>query len=485
MTGPATRTLKVEALGRVEGETALHLRIEDGKVVRARLAIYEPPRFFEAFLRGRAHTEPPDLTSRVCGICPVAYQLSACRAIEDACGVVVGGQLAGLRRLLYCGEWIESQTLHVHLLHAPDFFGCDSFVELARFRPADVERGLRLKQAGNAILELLGGRAIHPINVRLGGFHRIPTPTELRPLREQLLRARDDAAQTVRWVAGFDFPDTVCDHDLLALAEADTYAIESGTPTVMTVGDPLHSIPGIDRASSTRSFAVSEFGSHVVEHQVPYSTGLHSRLDGRRHLTGSLARFAISGRHLSLIARQAAQDAGLGDPLEGAVCLNPFRSIIVRAVEVLYAVDEALRIIDGYEPATNPYVDVPSRQGIGHGATEAPRGLLYHRYSLDTRGTVTDATLVPPTAQNQGAIEEDLRRIVQERLRDGDATDAELTKLCERAIRNHDPCISCSTHFLDLTVERTGDAPRHPADRPRPPRRGGDSSSGGVARTST
>ncbi|MFI6845199.1 nickel-dependent hydrogenase large subunit [Kitasatospora sp. NBC_00085] len=456
MTHRGSRVLQVGSLARVEGEGSLYLRVQGDEVAEARLAIYEPPRFFEAFLRGRSYTEPPDITSRICGICPIAYQLSACRAIEDACGVAVDGQLAALRRLIYCGEWIESHTLHVHLLHAPDFHGCDNVVELARARRADVERGLRLKQTGNAIIEQLGGRAIHPVNVRLGGFHRVPSRSELQPLAERLRRARDDAALTVRWVAGFDFPDAGCDHDLLALAEPGVYAIESGTPTVMAAPHAA-GVPATSRRPlPTRTFGVREFGDHVVESQVPHSTALHARLDGRRHLTGPLARYAISGRLLSPIALQAAQDAGLGDPRQGVVCRNPYRSIVVRAIEVLYAVDEALRLIDAYEPPPRPYVEVPPRAGTGHGATEAPRGLLHHRYTLDARGTVTDAVLVPPTAQNQDAIEEDLRRTVQELLRAGEPTDAELTTLCERAIRNHDPCISCSTHFLDLTVDRTG-----------------------------
>ncbi|RLU89208.1 Ni/Fe hydrogenase subunit alpha [Streptomyces griseocarneus] len=440
MTHRGSRVLHVGALSRVEGEGALHLRIDDGAVTAAQLRIYEPPRFFEAFLRGRRHTEPPDITSRVCGICPVAYQMSACRAVEDACGATIDGQLTALRRLLYCGEWIESQTLHIHLLHAPDFLGHDSAIDLARTHRAEVERGLRLKQAGNAIMELLGGRAIHPVNVRVGGFHRAPTRAELRPLAERLRRARDDAEETVRWVAGFDFPDAECDADFLALAEPGTYAIDGGTPAVLPYGD------GRER----RAFPVRDFSGHVVEEQVPYSTALQARLDGRRHLTGSLARYAISGHLLPPAVREAARAAGLD-----GVCRNPFRSIVVRAVEVLYAVEEALRLIDAYEPPPRPAMEVTPRAGTGHGATEAPRGTLYHRYVLDAEGLVTDARLVPPTSQNQGAIEEDLRRIVQDRLARGDATDAELTRLCERAIRNHDPCISCSAHFLDLTVERT------------------------------
>ncbi|NGO44883.1 Ni/Fe hydrogenase subunit alpha [Streptomyces ureilyticus] len=443
MTHRGSRVLRVGSLSRVEGEGALRLHVHDGTVTEARLDIYEPPRFFEAFLRGRAYTEPPDITARVCGICPVAYQMSACSAIEDACGVTVDPVIRELRRLLYCGEWIESHALHIYLLHAPDFLGRASAIELARTHRADVERGLRLKKAGNSLMELLGGRAVHPVNVRLGGFHRTPTRAELRPLAEELKQALDDARETVRWVAGFDFPDARVDADLLALAAPDTYSIEGGTPTVLRSDGTLGSFP------------VRDFTDRVTETHVPHSTALHSRLDGRRHLTGALARFAISGRRLSPAALEAAREAGLGDPREGSVCRNPFRSILVRAVEVVYAVDEALRIIEEYEPPGRPYTDVPPAAGVGHGATEAPRGLLYHRYALDADGTVTDALLVPPTAQNQGAIEDDLRRVAQHAITEQDPDDAELTALCERTIRNHDPCISCSTHFLDLRVVRT------------------------------
>ncbi|MFI2435924.1 Ni/Fe hydrogenase subunit alpha [Streptomyces sp. NPDC018693] len=448
MTHRGSRVLHVGSLSRVEGEGALRLDVQGGTVTGARLEIYEPPRFFEAFLRGRSYTEPPDITARVCGICPVAYQMSACAAIEDACGVEVDPVIRELRRLLYCGEWIESQALHIHLLHAPDFLGRPSAIDLARTHRAEVERGLRLKKAGNSLMELLGGRAVHPVNVRLGGFHRAPTRDELRPVREELKRALDDAWGAVRWVAGFGFPDADADTDadLLALAAPDTYAIEGGTPTVL-------------RADGSRfSFDVRDFTGHVAETQVAHSTALHSRLDGRLHLTGSLARYSINGRRLSPVAREAALEAGLGDPYEGVGCRNPYRSILVRAVETVYAVDEALRIIAGYEPPERPYAEVPPVAGVGHGATEAPRGVLYHRYGLDADGVVTDALLVPPTAQNQAAIEDDLRRLAQRALdahADGGPADDELTDLCERAIRNHDPCISCSTHFLDLTVVRT------------------------------
>jgi coenzyme F420-reducing hydrogenase alpha subunit len=431
MTHRGERILDVRALARVEGEGAMHVRVRGGRVDDVRLEIYEPPRFFEAFLRGRRHTEPPDITARICGICPVAYQMSACAAIEDACGVRVGGPVGELRRLLYCGEWIESHTLHIYLLHAPDFLGYPGAIELARDRRDLVERGLALKKTGNDLLELLGGRAIHPVNVRVGGFYRAPTRAELAPMRERLRVALDHALATVQWVAGFDFPDFTHDHELLALTVPDRYAIETGS--VRTTG-------GL-------RFPVREFEDHVIEEQVPHSTALHARLAGRgRYLTGPAARFTLNGHLLSPLARQAADAAGLG-----ADCRNPYRSVVVRAVEVVYAVEEAIRLIDAYEPPARPCVDVPPHAGIGRGATEAPRGVLFHRYELDAEGLVTSARIVPPTSQNQAAIEDDLTRFVQARLH---LDDERLTAACEQAIRNYDPCISCATHFLDLSVDR-------------------------------
>lgn len=431
MTHRGDRALQVAGLARVEGEGAMRVRVVDGRVSDVRLEIYEPPRFFEAFLRGRRYTEPPDITARICGICPVAYQLSACQAIEDACGVEVGGAVADLRRLLYCGEWIESHALHVYLLHAPDFLGYPGVVELARDHRDIVERGLALKKAGNAILEVLGGRAVHPVNIRVGGFYRAPDRATLATLRPALRRALDDALATVSWVAGFDFPDFTHEHEMLALVEPGRYAIERGTP----------------RTDRGLTFPVREFETHVREEQVPHSTALHAHLAGRgRYLTGPLARFALSRQWLSTAAAQAATAAGL----DGG-CRNPFRSIVVRAVELTYAVEEALRLIDGYEPPARSYVEVPAREGQGYGATEAPRGTLFHRYELAADGILRSARIVPPTSQNQACVEDDLRRFVQDRL---DLDDRRLTHDCEQAIRNYDPCISCATHFLDLTVER-------------------------------
>jgi coenzyme F420-reducing hydrogenase alpha subunit len=425
------RTIKVDYLARVEGEGAMTVRVRGDRVTDVQLRIFEPPRFFEAFLRGRRFTEAPDITARICGICPVAYQMSAVQAMEDVCGVTVDGALRALRRLLYCGEWIESHALHIYLLHAPDFLGYESAVHLARDHPAIVERALRLKKAGNDLMTLLGGREVHPINVRVGGFYRVPSRGELAAVSEQLKWARDASLETVRWAGGLEFPDYEHDYEFVALRHPEEYAIAEGR---------LVSNRGLD-------IPVREYDAHFVEEHVPHSNALHSRLRDRgAYLVGPLARYNLNFDRLSPLAQEAAREAGLG-----AVCRNPFQSIVVRSVETLYAVEEALRLIAQYQPPEHPALEVSPRAGTGYGCTEAPRGILYHRYTIDAAGIISDARIVPPTAQNQKAVEEDLRAFVQPRL--GLPTEA-LTWQCEQAIRNYDPCISCATHFLTLQVER-------------------------------
>ena len=430
-TNGASRTLSVASLARVEGEGSMHVVVRDGMVSDVQLRIFEPPRFFEAFLRGRAATEVPDIAARICGICPVAYQMSACQAIESACGIVIDDEVRALRRLLYCGEWIESHVLHIYLLHAPDFLGYESSVALAQDHRAIVERGLQLKKVGNDILNVLGGRAIHPVNVRVGGFYKAPSRADFAPLTERLRWALDAAIETVRWVAGFDFPDLQLQGDLVAMQHDHEYPITGGR---------IASTSGLD-------IPVDQFPEHFSEEHVAHSTALHGRMrGGGTYTVGPLARYALNYDRLPVMVQQLATAAGLGRE-----CRNPFQSIIVRALEVVFACDEALRIIEAYTPPAAPSAAMPARGGTGHGCTEAPRGLLYHRYTVDDAGVIRDAVIVPPTSQNQPSIERGLREFVQVRL---DLDDAELTRQCEQAIRNYDPCISCATHFLDLTVDR-------------------------------
>jgi len=425
------RTIKVDALARVEGEGGLYVKMRGDTVVDVKLRIYEPPRFFEAFLRGRDFREPPDITARICGICPIAYQMSSAQAMERVCRVKVEGQLRALRRLIYCGEWIESHALHVYLLHAPDFLGYESAIHVAQDHPDIVQRALQLKKVGNDLMILLGGREIHPINVRVGGFYWVPTRRDLEPFVEKLKWAREAALETVRWVATFPFPDFEQDYEFVALRHPDEYAITEGR---------LVSNKGLD-------IDIGEYDDHFIEEHVQHSTSLHSRLKERGpYLAGPLARYNLNFDKLSPLAQQAARDAGLGP-----VCRNPFQSIIVRSVETLYACDEALRIIEEYEMPDKPAVEVRPRAGTGFGCTEAPRGILYHRYTIDIDGIILDAKIVAPTSQNQKIIESDVDYFVRQNVT---LPDDKLTWMCEQAIRNYDPCISCSCHFLRLHIER-------------------------------
>jgi coenzyme F420-reducing hydrogenase alpha subunit len=427
-----TRTIEVQQLARIEGESSLRVIIEEDAVQAVQLAIFEPPRYFEALLQGRSFREAPDITARICGICPVAYQMSACHAMERAAGVQLPAPLRALRRLLYCGEWIESHALHVHMLHAPDFFGHADAIALAQLAPAEAKRGLAMKKTGNAIVALLGGREIHPINVKVGGFYRLPERKALLELLPQLHAGREAAADTVRWVAGLQFPDYQSDAVLVALQHADEYPMNEGR---------IASSSGLD-------IEMAAFDAHFTEQQVPYSNALQACLasSGERYLTGPMARFALNHARLTPLCRELAEEAGLGSGTR-----NPYQSIIVRSLEVLYAFEEAIRIVEESDTGGVASVEVEVNDASAVWATEAPRGLLVHQYDIDAAGNIARAKIVPPTSQNQGVIEHDLYNVVERHLQEDDAA---LARRCEDAVRNHDPCISCATHFLKVDIDR-------------------------------
>lgn len=427
-----SRSIKVEALTRVEGEGGLHITLNGSRIEDVQLSIYEPPRFFEGFLRGRALEEVPDITARICGICPVAYQMSAVHALEQALGVTVSSEIRRLRRLLYCGEWIESHGLHMHLLQAPDFFHAASGIELATRFPGEVTRGLKLKKLGNELLEVLGGRAIHPINVAVGGFYRAPKKAELQRLIPHFEWGLQAAVEATRWVASFEFPDFERPYEMISLSHPDEYPMNEGRII----------------STSGASIPVSQYETEFAEHHVAHSTALHSlrTSDQSSYHVGPLARVNLNRDRLSETARRVADEIGFVTP-----CLNPFRAIIARGLEVIHAFEEALSVLRDYRPPRPSRIQYDYRDGEGCAATEAPRGLIYHRYQVDHNGKVVLAKIVPPTSQNQRQIELDLIDWLPHVLSDDDQQTADE---CERLIRSYDPCISCSTHFLKLTLER-------------------------------
>lgn len=426
-----TRNISVDYLARVEGEGALYVELDGERIEDLKFKIFEPPRFFEAFLRGRSYSEAPDITARICGICPVAYQTSAVNAMENAFGASVSGEIRQLRRLLYCAEWIESHALHIYFLHAPDFLGYESGIAMAADYPDLVKRGLRLKKIGNELLEVIGGRAIHPVNSKVGGFYRAPRAAELAALISDLEWAREASIETARWVSRFTFPQFEVDYEFVALHRSDEYAVVDGR---------IRSNRGID-------IDPSEWGEVFEEQHVEWSNALHARVKERGAFhVGPLARLNLSYELLTESARRVADQIRLRPD-----CRNPFQSIMVRAVELIQACEDALQIIDSYRPAVPPAVDVEVRAGEGFGVSEAPRGLCLHRYLIDDDGLISEAQIVPPTSQNQKQIEEDLRALIPERL---SLDDDVLKWRLEQAIRNYDPCISCATHFLDLEIRR-------------------------------
>lgn len=427
-----SRTIRVEALTRVEGEGGLYIRLRGDTLEEVRLEIFEPPRLFEAFLRGRPLEDVPDVTARICGICPVAYQMSSVHALEQALGLTIPEEIEILRRLLYCGEWIESHALHMHLLHVPDFLGYDSGLALAADFPNEVNRGLRLKKHGNALLEVLGGRAIHPVNVAVGGFYHAPRREEFSRLIPDFEWGLQAAVDTARWVATLPFPEFEQNYEMVSLVHPNEYPMNRGE---------LHSTAGLQ-------IPVQRFEEEFEEVHVPHSTALHCvRLPERTpYMVGPLARLAFNRDRLSPTARRVADEVGLE---EG--CRNPYKALVARGVELIHAYEEALQIIRNYTPLRQPRLKYEHRDGEGMAATEAPRGMLYHRYEVNARGEVVFAKIVPPTSQNQSQIEADLRSLIPRLLQ---SSDAEAAVACERLVRSYDPCISCSTHFLRVKIDR-------------------------------
>lgn len=429
----SNRVIKVDALARVEGEGSLYVRVKDDEIKEVRFGIFEPPRFFEAFLQGRSFMEVPDITARICGICPIAYQMGSIQAMENAFGIQVSKPIRDLRRLIYCGEWIESHALHVYMLHAPDFLGLADAIQLAKSNRELVQKALRLKKIGNDILEVIGGgRAIHPVNMRVGGFYRIPKKAEVQALIPELEWAIEASHETIKLVGGFNFPDIEQNYTFVALRRDDEYAIHEG------------------RVVSNRGLDIDlpQFLDHFDEEHVKHSNALHGfQKPGKQsYHVGPLARYAVNYDKLNPDAQQSAKAVGLGP-----VVRNPFQSIVVRAVEILQVCIDGLAIAKNYEEPDRAFIEPEVRAAVGHGCTEAPRGICYHRYEVDDQGLVKTARIMPPTAQNQKQIESDLWKVVDKHK---SLSDEDLKWRCEQAIRNYDPCISCATHFLKLTVDR-------------------------------
>lgn len=425
------QNIEVPALARVEGEGALYIRLQNGEIGEIELNIYEPPRFFEGFLQGRYFQEVPDITARICGICPVAYQMSSVQALESVMGVEVSPQVRALRRLLYDAEYIESHALHVYMLQAPDLLGHPSALSLAEVAPEVVKKALRLKKVGNDLLRAIGGRSVHPVNACVGGFYRWPRLSEIHDLLPDLKWALEASLETVRWATTLPFPDfEIEDYEFVAVVHDQEYGILSG-----------------DVLSSSRGrLSLDQYIHTYLETHVRHSNALHSLTpEGKPYLTGPLARLNLNHEQLGTEAKDIMSETGISLPVN-----NPYKALLARAVELVEVCAEAIRLASDYAPQGPSQASFKVIAGEGSAASEAPRGLLYHRYVIDDEGLVRFAHIVPPTAQNLARIEADLWKLAPEILV---MPQDEATLAAEHLVRAYDPCISCATHFLQLHVE--------------------------------
>jgi sulfhydrogenase subunit alpha len=424
------KNIEVPALARVEGEGGLYIGLENGKAVEIRLDIYEPPRFFEGFLRGRFLQEVPDITARICGICPVAYQMSSAFALENALGIKVTPQVRALRRLMYCGEYIESHALHIYMLQAPDLLGAQSALELAAVAPDVVKGALRLKKIGNELLKVIGGRSVHPVSVCVGGFYQWPDAAQIKALLPDLEWGLQASLDCVKWAVTLPYPQLEIDYEFVALHHPDEYAI----------------IEGDIWSSNGRKLSTADYEKGYLEEHVERSNALHGHtVDGNTYLVGPLARLNLNHEQLLPITRKAMEEANIKLPIK-----NPYMSLVARAVELVQAYEEAIQLVKEYNPEGPSFIELKLKAGEGTGATEAPRGLLYHRYQIDDNGLIQFAKITPPTAQNLPRIEADLFEMAPQIIK---MPEEEATLTAEHLVRAYDPCISCATHFLKLKVE--------------------------------
>ncbi len=433
MSDKKTRSIKVDYLARVEGEGAMDIKIEDGKLIDVKLKIFEPPRFFEGFLQGRSYTEVPDIVARICGICPAAYQMGSVHCFEKIFDIKIEDPIRELRRLYYCGEWISSHVLHTYMLHAPDFHGYHSAIHMAADHPEHVTRGLELKKLGASVMTFVGGREIHPINVAVGGFYRVFSKSEVKALLPDLKRGLELSIESVKWFATFDFPDFDQDYNFVSTKHPDEYSLNEGN--VVSSG-------GLNIDQNT-------FFDHFEEIHMEHSTAKHcvTKADKKPYLTGPMARLYHNSDQLPTYIQDLAKEVGMVDRAYN----NPFKSLLARALETVFAFDEAIRICENYEEPNLPKAEFEPKAGTAVGITEAPRGICVNGFTCDEKGDVIKADILAPTSQNQPQIEEDLKDFITKYI---DLPDDKLQWQCEQAIRNYDPCISCSAHFLKLNVDR-------------------------------
>jgi coenzyme F420-reducing hydrogenase alpha subunit len=421
----------VHYVTRVEGHGNILLNVREGRIEKLEWEIPEAPRFFEAMLRGRRHDEAADLSCRICGICSCGHRLASLQGMEAALGVQPSEQTVLLRKLLLMGEEISSHVLHVCFLVVPDLIGVPSVIPLAATHPDVVRKALKLKNLGNEIGRVIAGRHIHALSAVLNGFTKLPTEAELRDLKAFIQSSWADLTDVAEVYAAIAarLPRFTRETEYLSLQNAEEYAFYNGE---------------IVSSDAPKPTAVAQYRSRVKERVVDHSSAKHARSNRESHMVGALARFNCNHEQLHDEAKQLARKLGLSAP-----CHNPFMNTSAQLVETVHCVKEAMLLCDRLleRGLKQEERSVPIRAGLGVGAVEVPRGTLYHEYAVDSKGIITDANLVIPTGQNHANIEQDMFALVPQIL---DKPKEEITRLLEMLVRAYDPCISCSTHLLNV-----------------------------------
>lgn len=423
--------INTPALTRVEGEGALDLVIKNQEITELKLRIFEPPRFFEKFLEGREYPEVIDIVARVCGICPVAYQMSAVEALEQIFNLEINDWTHNMRRLHYCGEWIQSHALHIHLLALPDFLGFQEAISMSKKHPLEVERGFNLQKLGNELVGFQGGRSVHPVGVQVGGFFNSPSIEQAQSLAKKVSEQIPQAQDLINWLATIEVPEVNQDFISVALSHPEEYPM---------IARRIVTSDGLD-------IDISEFDQHFKEKHIPHSTALHAYYKDKPYLVGPIARLNLHQDKLPAETKAILDQLDIKFPSK-----NIYHSMLARAIEIHAALIEAKQLLAQYQPAEQSATEVSIKAGIGFGASEAPRGMLWHTYQVDDNGLVKAARLVPPTSQNQAQMEHDIAVSLTNLGLDKPADIIQFE--AERVIRNYDPCISCATHFLKVKVNR-------------------------------
>jgi sulfhydrogenase subunit alpha len=438
--------IKVEYITRLEGHGNIVIDVREGRLESCRLDIVEAPRFFEGMLRGRSVFEAQHITSRICGICSCGHTLASISAAEDALGVAPSEQTVRLRKLLLHYEFLDSHLLHIYLLAAPDLLGVKSFVPLIDTHNAVVRRALRMKKQANEVCEILVGRHVHPISAIVGGFTKLPRPKDVEAMLGLLRGMRADMDATVELGAALapSFPAYGRDTEYVGLvSDDDEYPLLSGD-----IG-----------STDGKRFSPKDYRQVTNEFVVPHSSAKHTRLSRESYAVGALARFNLNADKLHPKAKAVAEAVGLKPK-----CVNPYLNTVAQLIESVHCLEESIAILEGFQSGGLDYSqeivvglnekgNVPVREGSGVGAVEVPRGILFHNYQVDEAGIIQNANCIIPTNQNLNNIERDMAKLVPEII---DKSEPEITLALEMLVRSYDPCISCSTHLLDVKfVNRT------------------------------